>query len=106
LYHSGDTRPYDGLAERLAGFNLDIGLLPINGWAAERRVQGNLDIREAVDLGLASGMRLVVPHHFDMFRFNTGDPEAFGAAARERGLPVRILRLGERLTLDGAPSRD
>jgi L-ascorbate metabolism protein UlaG (beta-lactamase superfamily) len=102
FYHSGDTRPYDGLAERLARFNLDLGLLPINGWAPERRVKGNLDIHEAVGLGLASGMRLVVPHHFDMFEFNTGDPETFGAAARQRGLPVKILRLGERLTLDGS----
>ena len=103
LYHSGDTRRYDGLAERLAVFGLDVGLLPINGWAAERRVKGNLDIHEAVDLGLASGMRLVVPHHFDMFQFNTGDSEAFRAAAAQRGLPAKILRLGERLTLGAAP---
>ena len=99
LYHSGDTRPYDGLAERLASFDLDLGLLPINGWSAKRRVKGNLDVDESVDLGLAAGMRLVVPHHFDMFEFNTGDPEAFRAAARQRDLPVKILRLGERLTL-------
>jgi L-ascorbate metabolism protein UlaG (beta-lactamase superfamily) len=101
IYHSGDTRRYDGLPERLAGFDLDIGLLPINGWSPERRVKGNLDIDESVALGLAAGMRLVVPHHFDMFEFNTGDPDAFLAAAARRGLAVRVLRLGERLTLGG-----
>jgi L-ascorbate metabolism protein UlaG (beta-lactamase superfamily) len=99
IYHSGDTRHYDGMEERLAGFDLDVGLLPINGWSAERRVPGNLSIEEAVDLGLSARMRLVVPHHYDMFAFNTADPAAFLAHARERGLPVTALRLGERLTL-------
>ena len=99
LYHSGDTRRYDGMAERLAGFRLDIGLLPINGWAAERRVKGNLDSGEAVALAIEAGIRLVVPHHFDMFEFNTGDPNAFLAAAARKGLAARVLRPGERLTL-------
>jgi L-ascorbate metabolism protein UlaG (beta-lactamase superfamily) len=101
IYHSGDTRHYEGLAERLAGFDLDVGLLPINGWSPERRVKGNLDIDESVTLGLAAGMRLVVPHHFDMFEFNTGDPAAFLAAAARGGLAVKVLRPGERLTLGG-----
>ena len=101
LYHSGDTRHYDGMEERLAGFDLDVGLLPINGWSPERRVQGNLDIDESVALGLDSRMRLVVPHHFDMFEFNTADAGAFRAAAARRGLPVTVLRPGERLTLGG-----
>ena len=99
LYHSGDTRSDDGMAERLAGFRLDIGLLPINGWAAEHRVKGNLDGGEAVALGIEAGIRLVVPHHFDMFEFNTGDPNAFLAAAARKGLAVRVLQPGERLTL-------
>lgn len=99
LYHSGDTRRYDGLAERLAGFHLDVGLLPINGWSAERHVKGNLDIEESVALGIEARIRLVVPHHFDMFAFNTGDPVEFLAAAGRHGLPARVLRPGERLTL-------
>ena len=99
LYHSGDTRRYDDLAPRLARFRLDLGLLPINGWSAERRVAGNLDLAEAVALARDSGMRLVVPHHFDMFEFNTADPREFEAEARRRGLAVKVLRPGERLTL-------
>jgi L-ascorbate metabolism protein UlaG (beta-lactamase superfamily) len=101
VYHSGDTRHYAGMAERLAVLDLDLGLLPINGWSPERRVQGNLNIEESVALGLDSGMRLVVPHHFDMFEFNTADPGAFLTAAARRGLPVKVLRPGERLTLGG-----
>jgi L-ascorbate metabolism protein UlaG (beta-lactamase superfamily) len=99
LYHSGDTRGYEGMAERLARFELDLGMLPINGWAAERRVKGNLDAAEAAALGSAARMRLVVPHHFDMFEFNTGNPDDFLAAASRSGLAARVLRPGERLTL-------
>jgi L-ascorbate metabolism protein UlaG (beta-lactamase superfamily) len=99
VYHSGDTRLYDGLAGRLAAFDLDVGLLPINGWSPRLRVAGNLSIEEAVSLGIEAGIRLVVPHHFDMFEFNTADPEAFRAAAGQRRLTVNVLRPGERLTL-------
>ncbi len=99
LYHSGDTRGYDGMAERLAGFQLDLGLLPINGWSLDRRVKGNLDSVEAAALGIDARMRLVVPHHFDMFEFNTGNPDDFLAAASRKGLAARVLRPGERLTL-------
>ncbi len=101
LYHSGDTRRYDGLAARLAGFHLDVGLLPINGWAPERRVAGNLDAAEAARLARESGMKLAVPHHFDMFEFNTADPRVFEEEARRQGVPAKVLRLGERLTLGG-----
>jgi L-ascorbate metabolism protein UlaG (beta-lactamase superfamily) len=99
LYHSGDTRWYDGLEQRVSRFAIDLGFLPINGWAPERRVAGNLSITEAVSLGLNTRMRLVVPHHFDMFAFNTADPEQFRAEAQRQGLRVQILRHGERLTL-------
>ena len=101
VYHSGDTRAYDGLAARLAAYRLDLGLLPINGWSAERRVAGNLDGAEAASLARESGMRLVVPHHFDMFEFNTADPREFEAEARRLGISAKVLRPGERLTLGG-----
>jgi L-ascorbate metabolism protein UlaG (beta-lactamase superfamily) len=103
VYHSGDTRWYDGLEQRLRGFRIDLGLLPINGWAPERRVAGNLDISEAVSLGLNTGMALVVPHHFDMFAFNTANPTEFQAEAARRGLRARVLHQGERLTLVHTP---
>ena len=102
LYHSGDTRLYPGMAERLAVFHLDLGLLPINGWAPERRVKGNLDCSEAAALAHDAGIRLAVPHHFDMFQFNTGDPREFMAAAARVGLQGKVLRPGERMTLETA----
>ncbi len=105
VYHSGDTRRYPGFEERLGAFPLDIGLLPINGWAPERRMAGNLSVEEAVDVGLRSRMKLVVPHHFDMFEFNTADPARFEEEARVRGLAFTVLRNGERLTLGSDTGR-
>ena len=104
VYHSGDTRHFTGMEDRLRAFHLTIGLLPINGWAPERRVAGNLSIEEAIDLGLEAAIGQVVPHHFDMFAFNTADPLLFESRARTRGLPVKVLRQGERLTVKPPPA--
>jgi L-ascorbate metabolism protein UlaG (beta-lactamase superfamily) len=99
VYHSGDTRYFPGMEDILSAFHLTLGLLPINGWAPERRVAGNLSIEEAIDVGVKAAIGLVVPHHFDMFAFNTADPLLFESQARARGLPVKVLRQGERLTI-------
>jgi L-ascorbate metabolism protein UlaG (beta-lactamase superfamily) len=103
LYHSGDTRLYDGLADRLRAFPIDLAFLPINGWRPERRVAGNLDAAEAVRLAREVGLRRVVPHHFDMFAFNTADPADFAAEAQQNGQPATVLRNGERITLHPTP---
>jgi len=96
LYHSGDTLLYPGLAEKLAGFAVDVAFVPINGNRPERRVAGNLDGREAAQLARDIGARLAVPHHFDMFEFNTADPrELFIPECERLGQPYRVLRAGE-----------
>lgn len=100
LYHSGDTRLYEGLAARLKKFTIDLAFLPINGFRPERRVAGNLNAIEATALATTCEMKHVVPHHFDMFEFNTVEPYEFGELAHKADLPHTILRNGERLTLD------
>lgn len=95
LYHSGDTLWHDGLSESLKPFAPDVAFLPINGNKPERRVSGNLDGREAAALGLEIGARLVVPHHFDLFEFNTADPSIFEAACRDCAQAYRTLQNGE-----------
>jgi len=97
LYHSGDTLRYDGMAEKLRSFALDVALLPINGRAAERRVAGNMSGPEAAQLAHDVGAKLAIPCHFDMFEFNTAPPEGFVDTCRHLGQPFRILRCGERL---------
>ena len=56
-----------------------------------RRRRGS---RTTVDAALA------VPCHYDMFEFNTASPDAFVAECERLGQPYRVLRRGERLTLD------
>jgi len=100
VYHSGDTRLYEGLAERLKRFAIDLAFLPINGYKPERRVAGNLNPAEAARLAADCGMRHVVPHHYDMFEFNTADPAEFARECKAHGVSDAILRNGERLSLN------
>ena len=103
IYHSGDTLLYPGLAEKLRSFRIDLALLPINGNQPERHVAGNLDGTEAAMLAKEIGARLVIPHHYEMFEFNTADPsESFIPACERLGQLYQILAAGSSLTL--APS--
>jgi len=96
LYHSGDTLRYDGMAEKLRPFAVDIALLPINGRAPERQVAGNLSGPEAAQLAYDIGAKLAIPCHFEMFEFNTAPPDAFADSCRKLKQPFRIVRCGER----------
>ena len=96
IYHSGDTLLYDGMAELLKLHKVDVALLPINGRAPERRVAGNLNSAEAAELGKQIAARTVIPCHYDMFEFNTADPQDFAKACDSIGQPYNILRCGER----------
>ena len=95
VYHSGDTKRFDGMTQGLAGWNIDVALLPINGDLPERHVAGNLDGREAALLAKEMGARVVIPCHYDMFEFNTASPNEFVSVATSIGQPFRILRSGE-----------
>ena len=96
IYHSGDTLLYDGMAERLSPFKVDVALLPINGAAPERRVAGNLNGVESARLGKAMGARTVIPCHYEMFEFNTADPREFVEECKKVGQAHHVLRCGER----------
>src|SRR5205823_1771302 len=96
IYHSGDTKLFDGMGTALRDWNVDLALLPINGDLPERRVAGNLDGREAATLAKEMQARLVIPCHYNLFEFNTASPDLFVSTARELGQPFRVLRCGER----------
>jgi L-ascorbate metabolism protein UlaG (beta-lactamase superfamily) len=98
FYHSGDSLAYDGLAERLGGMLTDVMFLPINGRDPSRGVPGNMTAREAVGLASVVRPRYVVPHHYDMFTFNTVPVEVFVQEARALPADVRpkVLACGER----------
>ncbi|WP_338875229.1 MBL fold metallo-hydrolase [Spirosoma sp. SC4-14] len=99
VYHSGDTLWYDGMADLLNPFNLDVAFLPINGNKPERRVAGNLNPDEAARLGRDIDARLVIPHHYDLFEFNTADPADFVRACDQYGTPYRVMQLGEGISI-------
>jgi L-ascorbate metabolism protein UlaG (beta-lactamase superfamily) len=98
LYHSGDSLAYDGLVEHLGPDPFDVLFLPINGRDPSRGVPGNMTAAEAVDLAIQIRPRFVVPHHYDMFTFNTVPVETFEAEATRLppGVSARVLRCGER----------
>lgn len=99
VYHSGDTLWHDDIIRDLREHPCDIALVPINGNKPERRVAGNLNGTEAAALCKAGGVRLAVPHHFEMFEFNTEPPDEFVRACERLGQPCRVLRCGERVTI-------
>lgn len=99
VYHSGDTLLHDQLVPSLKPQRVDVALLPINGNRPERRVAGNLNGVEAAQLAAAIGARLAIPHHFDMFAFNTEPPDEFVAECLRLGQPCRVLQNGEGLDL-------
>jgi L-ascorbate metabolism protein UlaG (beta-lactamase superfamily) len=101
IYHSGDTLLYPGLVEKLRSFRIDVALLPINGNRPERRVAGNLDGREAAWLAKEIRAGVVIPHHYEMFEFNTAEPrELFIPECKRLGQAYRVLRAGSAFTCE------
>lgn len=98
VYHSGDTLWFQGLEKILERFQPDVAFLPINGNDIRRGVAGNLSASEAVELGKEIRARYVIPHHYDMFRFNTADVHEFALMAHAGKQPHVILRHGEKWT--------
>ena len=99
VYHSGDCVPFDGLAERLKSWKIDLALLPINGRDPARGVAGNFTAEEAVQLGKDIRAGSVIPCHYEMFDFHTISPELFIQKAEEANQPYNVLNCGERLDL-------
>ncbi|HEV3166589.1 MAG TPA: MBL fold metallo-hydrolase [Isosphaeraceae bacterium] len=101
LYHSGDSMLYDGLNQQLGDRPFDVLFLPINGRDPARGVAGNMSAAEAVSLASQMRSRFLVPHHYDMFTFNTVPVEEFENEARRLPAAVapKILRCGERWVL-------
>ena len=106
IYHAGDTLRYEGMLPKLKGFGrMDLALIQINGRDGARYRRGcigNMTFQEAADLAGELQPRLVVPGHWDMFRDNPGDPEAFKdyLEAKYGQTPVCIIpRVGEPVRL-------
>ena len=98
IYHSGDTLWFEEMVGILQPFAVDVAMLPINGNKPERKVAGNLDCKEAAELGKAIGVGCVIPCHYDMFSFNTADVNEFVMEAESIHQPYKVLKGGARFT--------
>ena len=94
IYHSGDTLWYDGLENILSSFKPHLALLPINGNDPARGVAGNLNAEEAAQLGKRSNIKHIIPCHYDMFTFNTANPDDFAEKAQLLQQGYTILPIG------------
>jgi L-ascorbate metabolism protein UlaG (beta-lactamase superfamily) len=99
IYHSGDTVMHDGLVPAVKPLAVDVALVPINGNRPERRVAGNMDGCEGARLARQINAGIAVPHHFDMFEFNTASPDEFVAECDRLGQRCCVLRNGEGMDL-------
>jgi L-ascorbate 6-phosphate lactonase len=101
ICHTGDTVMYDGLVERIRAQQVDILLAPINGrdyFRTGKNIIGNLDVREAADLAVAAGVKLLIPGHWDLFAHNAVNPgHLFEYLARHHPeQPCHYMARGER----------
>ncbi len=98
LYHSGDSMRYEAQTAWLGSDPFDVFFLPINGRDPARGVAGNMTIEDALGLASECRPRYFVPHHYDMFTFNTARVSDFEQAARAlpAGVEARVLTCGER----------
>ena len=105
IYHSGDTLLYEGMEDWLKPFSIDLAILPINGRNPNRRVAGNLNDRQAVDLAKNIHARMLIPCHYEMFTFNTADPTAFAFIAATEQQPFQVIECGERWSSASIPDQ-
>ncbi|MFD2115695.1 MBL fold metallo-hydrolase [Paenibacillus yanchengensis] len=81
LFHAGDTVGFSTLAEwAKADGDIDVAMLPINGRdfsRTERGIVGNMNYREAIDLGRRMKAKLLVPMHVGIFPHNDENPAFF-----------------------------
>jgi L-ascorbate 6-phosphate lactonase len=96
VYHTGDTA-FSPLLAKAAAHRPDVLMPCINGRF------GNMDAFEAAVLAAAVRPKWAIPHHYDMFRHNLADPQAFADALKELDLDCRFAALapGESEILQG-----
>ena len=94
IYHSGDSRRVEGMAEAVAPHGIDVAFVPINGQL------GNMDGADAARLAYEAAAIVAIPCHHEMFRFNTASTSRFVAECARIGQEYRLPRAGERITID------
>jgi L-ascorbate metabolism protein UlaG (beta-lactamase superfamily) len=97
LYHSGDTVLYEGLADKLRPYNVNVAMLPISG--------RSMSMYQAADLAQSIGAQWMIPMHYGTFARKGGDD--IGAESRfvmhmlghRPAQAFKVFKLGEKWTL-------
>lgn len=92
IYHAGDCGLYDGLADRLRPFNVNVALLPIGG--------RNFSVGEAAQLAADIGATWLVPMHYGTFDDN-GEESGFVAhlLGHRPEQAFKVFQCGEKWTV-------
>jgi L-ascorbate metabolism protein UlaG (beta-lactamase superfamily) len=94
LYHAGDTRRVQGIAEAVVPHAVDVAFLPVNGRL------GNMDGADAARLAYEAGASIAIPCHYEMFRYNTASPARFVAECVRLRQEYRLPSAGEPVIID------
>ena len=94
LYHAGDTRRVQGVAEAVQPHGADVAFVPISGR------HGTMNGTDAARLAFESGAVVAIPSHYEMFRCETDNTRRFVAECARLGQEYRLPRAGERTTID------
>lgn len=91
IYHAGDCAPYEGIANRLLPYRVDVALLPIGG--------KNFSVSEAAQLAADIGAKWLVPIHH-----SPADETAFVAhmLGQRPEQNFKVFQPGERWTVPEA----
>lgn len=101
IYHSGDTLVFDEQCSRLQKLRPDVVLLPANGRVAEHLgTPPNMSLEEAIELARACGARLLIPHHYDLFAFNSRPVDEIRKVLDHAGIAHRVMEVDESLDLN------
>lgn len=95
LYLAGDTSVCDELLKAVESAGpIDIALLPVNEdnfFRRRRGIVGNMSIREAFGFAAETGIRSVVPVHWDMFSVNSACPDEIKAVYKADSWPFELI---------------
>lgn len=93
IYHAGNGAPYEGLANRLRPFNVNVALLPIG--------EGNFSVSDAAQLACDIGAAWIVPMRYGTFAEDQDQETLFidHMLGQRPSQPFKVFQCGERWTV-------
>ena len=103
IYHSGDTLVFAEQRASLRALQPDVVLLPANGRVAEHLgTPPNMSLEEGIELARECDARLLIPHHYDLFAFNSRPADDVRRVLAESGVNHRVMEVDETVDLTSA----